>query len=351
MGYFRFLLALAVVLHHTPGSPYMFNGGFAVELFFMISGFYMALVLQKKYADKTYEFYTNRLLRLMPTYYLILAANLLAIIFFNAGEHLTRDALVEGVKDGHRSLLIWTNLTVVGQEWASFLSFGPDGFAYFDPAQTGDLPAWKTLLIPQAWSISIELMFYMLAPFIFGARGIKYVWMLLIFSLACRFAVIGLDLPYNSWARRFLPCVLCFFVAGGIVCRARTKHAALIAKLPMWGIVAAIVVFFAALYKFRFPGPREYALVYPLLAVFFAFLLPVAFQRLGSNFEELIGDLSFPMYLIHTLWIGVGEKMMGLEKFSLSAFVVCLTLLSSLLIYYTVDRPLNGLRQRRVALA
>lgn len=350
MGYLRFLLAFAVVLHHTPGSPYLFNGGFAVELFFMISGFYMALVLRKKYAGKTYEFYTNRLLRLLPTYYLILAANLVAILLFNAGEHMTRDALVDGVTGEHRSALMLTNLTVVGQEWASFMSFGPDG-SYFDPAQTGSLPGWKMLLIPQAWSISIELMFYMLAPFIFSARGIKYIWVLLAVSLACRFAVIGFDLPYNSWARRFLPCVLCFFVAGGMVCQVRAKYADLIARIPMWSIVAAIVAFFLLLYKFRFPGYREYAFIYPVMAVFFAILLPVCFQRLGSKFEELIGDLSFPMYLVHTLWIGVGEKMIGLDKFGLSAFVVVLTVLSSLLIYHVVDKPLNGFRQRRVVFA
>ena len=40
---------------------------YAVEMFFVISGFYMALVLGTKYS-LIWRFYSNRLIRLMPSY-------------------------------------------------------------------------------------------------------------------------------------------------------------------------------------------------------------------------------------------------------------------------------------------
>ncbi len=52
MGTLRLILACAVLLVHT-GSFFRFNitggGQVPVELFYIISGFYMALVLNKKY--------------------------------------------------------------------------------------------------------------------------------------------------------------------------------------------------------------------------------------------------------------------------------------------------------------
>ncbi len=53
MGVMRFLLALSVLILHTaPDSAFpMVGGRVAVETFFMISGFYMALILNEKYAE------------------------------------------------------------------------------------------------------------------------------------------------------------------------------------------------------------------------------------------------------------------------------------------------------------
>ena len=52
MGTIRLLLALAVLLmmHSTPLLGIrMINGAWAVQAFYVISGFYMALVLNEKY--------------------------------------------------------------------------------------------------------------------------------------------------------------------------------------------------------------------------------------------------------------------------------------------------------------
>src|SRR5262245_24943622 len=82
MGVLRCLLALSVLLvHDADGWFKLIDGVAAVQCFFVISGFYMALVLNERYAQLG-SFYANRALRLLPTYWavllLVIAAAVLA---------------------------------------------------------------------------------------------------------------------------------------------------------------------------------------------------------------------------------------------------------------------------------
>jgi len=82
MGLLRAALAMAVVLGHTLSGRHrlmMIDPAAAVELFFIISGFYMGLILSEKYVGpKSFKlFITNRLLRLFPTYLLVLVISVL----------------------------------------------------------------------------------------------------------------------------------------------------------------------------------------------------------------------------------------------------------------------------------
>ena len=52
MGLVRFALALSVVFWHIRGAPFhLINAAVAVSLFFIIPGFYMAMVINEKYAN------------------------------------------------------------------------------------------------------------------------------------------------------------------------------------------------------------------------------------------------------------------------------------------------------------
>jgi peptidoglycan/LPS O-acetylase OafA/YrhL len=70
MGVLRTLLALSVVLSHS-GPLFgieLVGGQLAVQSFYMISGFYMTMVLTEKYvnANSSYRlFISNRILRLL----------------------------------------------------------------------------------------------------------------------------------------------------------------------------------------------------------------------------------------------------------------------------------------------
>ena len=87
MGTIRLLLAISVVVAHSNPifGQRLWEGEIAVELFFIISGFYMALILNEKFNtfDKTVVFYKNRFLKLFPIYwsFLVFAFLLFTVIY------------------------------------------------------------------------------------------------------------------------------------------------------------------------------------------------------------------------------------------------------------------------------
>lgn len=78
MGLLRLLLAVCVFCGHSRrlGNFRWLEGHLAVELFFVVSGFYMQLVLSQRYTKRKlgstwrFQFYKARYLRLLPIYLL-----------------------------------------------------------------------------------------------------------------------------------------------------------------------------------------------------------------------------------------------------------------------------------------
>ena len=81
MGTLRFILAMSVAYGHAGdflGFP-LIPGDTAVQSFYAVSGFYMALVLNEKYrpGSSTYSlFISNRFFRLFPVYATVLCLTL-----------------------------------------------------------------------------------------------------------------------------------------------------------------------------------------------------------------------------------------------------------------------------------
>src|SRR5437016_5262796 len=77
VGLLRILLAIAVLCAHSHPIGHLpwLAGDLAVELFFVVSGFYMQLILSTKYTRErlgrtwALQFYKARYCRLFPTYF------------------------------------------------------------------------------------------------------------------------------------------------------------------------------------------------------------------------------------------------------------------------------------------
>lgn len=80
MGIYRFFLAFCVLLYHSGASPGFNLGVAAVISFYILAGFVLTNLIDKKFGDKMGMFCLERILRIYPLY-LFLALLTLAFIF------------------------------------------------------------------------------------------------------------------------------------------------------------------------------------------------------------------------------------------------------------------------------
>jgi peptidoglycan/LPS O-acetylase OafA/YrhL len=162
MGLLRVILALAVVAAHVGplfGLRFFGGGVMAVETFYMLSGFYMALVLATRYRGRTRDVYFNRFLRLFPVYWLLAAAFFVysALYWLAIGHPL--GALAAWQSSPHPLHWLWAtiaNVGIVGSDWAELYAY-----ATADGNSVNRLVA-----IQPVWSLAVEITFYLAAPFV-----------------------------------------------------------------------------------------------------------------------------------------------------------------------------------------
>ncbi len=226
IGLIRTLLAISVVLTHScPICGYnVADGMIAVECFFIISGFYMALILNEKYVGpgSTWMFYSNRFLKLYPVYWLVLL--LMVVIAASSagcygakGSFCLQSWLKHGVQLSlfQKTYLIAANLLLFGQDAAYLVKFNfANGlFSLTTDCWADKWPVPTFLLIPPAWTLGTELLFYCVAPIIVRQKPARLL-ALVALSLSLRVVFVRAGY-YNTWDYRFFPLQLAFFCAGG----------------------------------------------------------------------------------------------------------------------------------------
>jgi peptidoglycan/LPS O-acetylase OafA/YrhL len=204
MGMIRTVLALAVVFTHSPWlKGYVFVGGrYAVQLFYIISGFLICHVLHRNpaYRDPL-RFYASRALRLYPVYYVVLALSLVAVL----GANRKFFDLYEKIPPSAAALLAVTNVTLLGQDWVLFSGVS-EGKLVFEPEpfKGSGILLLNGLLVPQAWTLGVELSFYLVAPFLLRNRRLMLGILFLSLLLRVVLVVDGLGRK-DPWTYRFFP--------------------------------------------------------------------------------------------------------------------------------------------------
>lgn len=357
MGILRVLLAIAVILDHsTPIFGLTLTGGkVAVQSFYIISGFYMSLILNEKYIDKnsSYKlFITNRILRLYPVYYtvviLILFISFMSGIFSGGKNWMWLSPYLEFseiFKPGSFIFLIVSNTIIFGQDICYFLGFDKlTGSLYFTENFRTSVPQTSIFLfIPQAWTISLEMMFYLVAPFIVK-RNFKIILLLIVCSFGIRFFLINAGLNNDPWTYRFFPNEIALFLLGAISYRIYKK----IRNIYIWNFYAYSILTFIFLITIFY---GEFSFEYKDFIYFFLIFLLVPFIFLttkDSKIDGYIGELSYPMYICHLFifWMIVYVKMPAPGGLGIALTVT--TIIFSIFLNEFVAKKVERFRQRRL---
>ena len=346
MGFLRVALAMAVVLGHLPLASYKFvSAAVAVQGFYVISGFYMALVLEGKYRSAGL-FYSNRLLRLAPTYFVMMAIAAFALWGLNASATGSPEIFARAFNNPTTALVMAIeNVAVVGQELLFWVTIGRDGGLSIDtsgalPNETTTL-AWQALLVPQAWSLSMELMFYAFAPF-FARLSWRWLAAIAGASLALRFGGLLLPVDFPLWQGRLFPTALFLFLFGMLAHRC-LPFAARAPKIVGWLLALALLGLVGTLPLSELPGVTQRWITFGAIAV----ATPFIFNTFKDDaFDRWVGDLSYPLYLCHLVVIGIVVTFE--PPFAVwVAISGSLALAAALLIF--VEQPVDRWRQRRAA--
>ncbi|GAA4330534.1 hypothetical protein GCM10023144_18300 [Pigmentiphaga soli] len=308
LGLLRTLLAFSVLLDHLwgDGGDALLGGRLAVQTFYLISGFLISYVLTATdtYRGARLKFYQNRFLRLYPTYLAVALLTLMAHALLNT-SFLPRYAEISDAAD---AVLLLSNALLVGQDWVMFMGIHEGHLALTGNFMDSDVPLYEELLVPQAWTLGVELDFYLVAPFLLASR--RRLWLALLASLALRTVLIATGIGRaDPWTYRFFPSELALFLAGAlsqqILLPRLERLCARRRRLPALA-VAALLLYSVAHFHMPLPPTLRDAL---FLAVATA-LLPLAFIfQCRHRWDRRIGELSFPLYISHMLVILLFERL------------------------------------------
>ncbi|MBU4191691.1 MAG: acyltransferase [Pseudodesulfovibrio sp.] len=301
MGIIRLLLAIAVLNSHFTVAPLpMIHGHEAVLCFFAISGFYMALILDTRYGSAR-QFYLSRFLTLYPAYVLAVALSVGLVMSLDVHPMSSRAEMAMLLSDPVTFLVMaWTSLGILGQELLFCLSPAPNGGLQFLPAARDSI--WRNAPLIQGWSLSLEIMFYALAPLLVRLRS-RTLLALVCASLALRLAVPLAGTENAVFFKRFFPLELWLF-AGGIL---SYRFHALLPRRPGRFDYPAFAVLAAALLLAGLIPQSVAQFVLPCVVLA---TMPFVFRSFGQfRFDRFTGKLSYPFYLFHFSVVALFETL------------------------------------------
>lgn len=342
----RFICATGVIFHHTTSILnnkgvqtkaefiHRNSGPYFLDVFFIISGFLISLILMKEYQQGTFSiknFYLRRIIRIWPLYFLVVLVKVLIVPII---QHYPMEFIV-------KDLLYACSFTINFQLLIETIT-----------------PAYTIL-----WSICIEEHIYLLLPlllFIFKGK-FKIIGWFLILSGFISWAyfkgvpsISGLNTPYFTSS-----CYFLFFGIGVLLAYLYNQGTKL--KLLFLPPVQSIFLIIIMLFVFNItPQPSgliKILLVYGLTG---GYLVWAAAQenfiiKIGPAFSKYLGNISYGMYITHIMIVTPVVKYFVRSdmKFSEALFgwgIPCITTLLTMavatLLYYSFERPILKLKKR-----
>jgi peptidoglycan/LPS O-acetylase OafA/YrhL len=284
------------------------------------------------YKTKT-DFWISRYLRLYPIY---IVCAMLALV------------LVQGVKGYIENLeklplsailfLLFTNTAIFFQDIT--MSFVKN-FSDSSP------PLYQLLLIPQGWSLGLELSFYAIAPFLLK-KSVRTLVVVVFISESLRILLIGYGLSGDPWSYRFFPNELSIFLLGSLAYKFYESNKISIEKSEFSDVGFVFILLFLISFTYL---PTEYQTKKIAFILSLAFFIGKIFSiTKDSRIDNFIGMLSYPIYIFHLLILSYFFPKLNLPnpdgRFSTTLIAYTVVIVFAVVLYFMIEKPVDSFRRR-----
>ena len=322
-GLVRFILALLVLLSHF--SSFFMLGKYAVCGFFILSGYWISLMYDKKYSLKENQisvFYISRLWRIFPMFYFFSILGLIVTLEF----YPDFPSVIMSLDFWPKISAFSSNLFILGNAFPKHRILGP------------------------SWSLEVEILFYLLFPFIalvIKKNKFNVIILTILFFLISVYIILNYktQFEYNG-----LPYIFLFLF--GVL--AYNYHLTFPKKLEVFSAAVFILILLfnytmSSLHHALMEDGTYFNFITLLLVVFSIPTLINSVYIKTNPKDKLLGDLSFIVYLCHWVWIEAYYVLIhgqhpAIVKFGYSIAVFAITAITSYLAYIYLDRPIEKKR-------
>lgn len=343
MGFVRLLLAISVVSAHSSTHPFfnLVGGTVAVKTFYIISGFYIAMIINN-YKNNT-SFYINRYLRLFPVYFFCF------LITFIVWSGTTFKGLKLFDNDGlsiySNIFLLISNIFIFFQDIVMFFGIDDGKLHFVKYLSISDQPLYHFLFVPQGWTLGLELSFYLIAPFLVKKRNIKLIIFLIILSIAFRIILILFDYKGDPWTYRFFPSELALFLLGSLSYHLFVNSKIKITKSQFY-LIYIIIILYTVFYAYL-PFIGRSLIYFAIISLSLWFV----FDKTRNNkIDRFLGELSYPIYCSHIFilqFIFFKNNFFDYKdlNFFNSLILISIIVLISSIIYFLIQIPVDRYRK------
>ena len=302
---------MLVAISHAGVSFFGYNPGVvAVISFFLLSGYVMTMLIERHYKQLSvlFNFYLDRTARLFPQFifYTLLAS---ACIYFLELDFPAIRQLTFG-------------------KWVLNFFMLPQGFYM--------LWADGALVLPQSWSLGLEITFYIVIPWVLIYCSKRQTYGIAAVSFLIFLAAYLGKIPSDYYGYRLLPGTLFMFLVGWSFFQ-NDNESCKFRRITF--VAAAIMLLIAYLKKSIYGLPYNKEILLGLMVGIPAIGFVKRYRF--SGIDEFLGNLSYGLFLNHIIIIWIMRKFFAVSKFD-TANVIILLLISSALSFCSfifVERP------------
>jgi peptidoglycan/LPS O-acetylase OafA/YrhL len=242
-------------------------------------------------------------------------------------------------------LLILSNLFIFGQDWVLFTGVENHALIFAKNYNDGDILLANGMPIPQAWTLGIELSFYVIAPFVLPR---KY---LIVTFLAISIAIRQYLYSIGVGVYRFFPAELAFFLLGALANQFILPHYKKLSK-GNGSIYSTLATVYLIIYTIIYPYiPGAEIIKWSILFGSFFFLLPFIFDFQNHHkFDSWIGEYSYPIYIGHMLILWTINALFKnsniVNSYLFPTICLVLSLLFAGFLYHFIGKPIDIYRKK-----